>query len=53
MSAEELLLLLGEKNAADIEAIVAKIGIPTLIALAPHFVAIAKTFMAAQQQTKA
>jgi len=31
------------KNAADIEAIVAKIGIPTLISLAPHFWAIPKT----------
>jgi hypothetical protein len=31
------------KNSADIEAIVAKIGIGTLISLAPHFMAILKT----------
>ena len=35
------------KNAADIEAIVAKIGIPTLISLAPNFLNILKTVQAA------
>jgi hypothetical protein len=34
------------KNGADIEAIVAKIGIGTLISLAPRFLAILKTVQA-------
>ena len=40
------LLLLAEiaaKNGSDIDAIVAKIGVGTLLSLAPHFLAIAKT----------
>jgi hypothetical protein len=44
-----LFALLAEKNAADIEAIVAKIGIPTLLAIAPHLYAILTTI---QQQGK-
>ena len=36
-----------EKNAADIEAIVQAIGVPTLIKLAPHFEAILATVQAA------
>ncbi len=31
------------KNATDIEVIVAKIGVPTLISLVPNFLAILKT----------
>jgi hypothetical protein len=38
------------KNAADIEAIVAKIGLPTLIALIPNFLAIVKTIEATPAQ---
>jgi hypothetical protein len=34
------------KNASDIEAIVAKIGVPTLISLIPNFLAILKTVQA-------
>jgi hypothetical protein len=32
-----------QKNAADIEAIVPKIGMPTLLALVPNFMNILKT----------
>jgi len=35
------------KNATDIEAIIAKSGIPTLIAIAPHLWAIMGTIQAA------
>lgn len=41
------------KNGSDIEAIVATIGLPTLLRLAPHFMAIATTateLMAKQKQ---
>jgi hypothetical protein len=41
------LLLLAEKNASDIEAIVAKIGVGNLISLMPNIVNILKTL---QQQ---
>jgi hypothetical protein len=41
-----LLAVLAEKNGADIEAIVAKIGIGTLLSLAPHLVAILETIQA-------
>jgi hypothetical protein len=44
-------LLLAEialKNGSDIEAIVAKIGIATLLSLAPNFMAILATVQAAQ-----
>lgn len=36
-----------EKNGADVEAIVAAIGVSTLIKLAPHFEAIFATVQAA------
>ena len=42
-----------EKNGADIEAIVAAIGVPTLIKLAPHFEAILATAQAAAAPAKA
>jgi hypothetical protein len=35
------------KNGPDIEAIIAKIGVPTLIAIAPHLWAIFATIQAA------
>ena len=35
------------KNGPDIEAIVAKIGVPTLVELAPHFLNILATGQAA------
>jgi hypothetical protein len=44
-----LLAALAEKNPADIEAIIAKIGIPTLLSLLPHLIAILTTI---QQQGK-
>ena len=44
-----LLAALAEKNAPDIEAIIAKVGIGTLLALLPHLLAIATTI---QQQGK-
>lgn len=39
----QLLSLIAEKNAADLEAIVNKIGVANLIALMPHIVAILET----------
>jgi len=44
----QLLALLAEKNSADLEAIVNKIGVANLIALLPHIVAILETVQAAQ-----
>jgi len=44
---QALVALIAEKNAADIEAIVANIGVSTLLQLAPHFMAIAQTVQAA------
>lgn len=38
-----ILLQLAQKNAADINVIVSKIGVQTLIDLAPHFIAIIET----------
>ena len=46
------IFLVLQKNSADIEAIVAKIGIPTLISLAPHFYAILATIQASKSPTK-
>ena len=46
----ELLAALAQKNATDIEAIIAKIGIPTLLSLLPHLLAIVNT-IEAQQKT--
>ena len=43
MNPLNLLLLITQKNSADLEAIVEKIGLPTLIALLPHIIAIAAT----------
>ena len=42
----ETLALLAEKNAADLEAIITKIGIPTLLSLLPNVIAILKTLQA-------
>lgn len=42
----QLLALLAEKNAADLEAIVTKIGVANLIALMPHIVNILETIQA-------
>ena len=51
----ETLLLLAEKNSADIEAIIntlgPKVGIPTLLTLMPHIVAILQTLQAQQPKT--
>ena len=44
----ELLLLLTEKNGADITAIVNAIGVETLLKLAPHFINIIKTLQGQQ-----
>ena len=44
----ELLALLAEKNSTDIEAIVTKVGLPTLIALIPYIANILKTVQTAQ-----
>ena len=44
----QLLALLAEKNAPDLEAIVAKVGLPTLISLLPHLANIMATVQAAQ-----
>lgn len=41
--------LILQKNSADIEAIVNKIGMPTLLALVPNFMAILATVQEAQQ----
>ena len=40
------LLLIVQKNSADIEAIVNKIGVGTLLQLTPHLLAIAATLQA-------
>ena len=40
------LMLILQKNSADIEAIVAKIGVGTLISLVPYFLRIAATLQA-------
>ena len=45
----ELLALLAEKNSTDIEAIVTKVGLPTLIALIPYIANILKTVQTVQQ----
>ena len=45
-----LVLMLVEKNGADIEAIVNKIGLSTLLSLAPHFMAIVNTLQGEQQK---
>jgi len=45
-----LLAALIAKNSGDLEAIVAKVGFPTLLALLPHILAILATV---QQQEKA
>ena len=42
----QLLALIAEKNGADLEAIVNKIGVTNLIALLPHIVAILETIQA-------
>lgn len=38
-----LIALLVEKNGADVEAIVNKVGLVTLLSLVPHFMAIVAT----------
>lgn len=38
-----LLALIAEKNSADLEAIISKVGLPTLIAILPNIVAILNT----------
>lgn len=43
------LMLILQKNSADIEAIVTKIGVGTLLSLAPHLLAIAATLQAPAQ----
>lgn len=42
----QIITLLVEKNSADIEAIVSKIGITTLLQLLPHIANIAQTLSA-------
>jgi hypothetical protein len=43
-----LLALLAKKNSTDLEAIVARVGLPTLIALLPYISNIMQTILAAQ-----
>ena len=43
MNSATLFLLIAEKNGADLEAIVAKVGLPTLFAILPHLIAIMQT----------
>jgi hypothetical protein len=38
-----LFALIAEKNSADLEAIITKIGLPTLFAIMPNVIAIMKT----------
>lgn len=44
----ELMAEIAAKNGPDLEAIIAKIGIATLLVLAPNFMAIVKTVQAHQ-----
>jgi hypothetical protein len=44
----ELMAEIASNNGPDVEAIIAKIGIATLLALVPNFMAIAKTVQAHQ-----
>jgi hypothetical protein len=44
------IMLILQKNSADIEAIVNKIGVGTLISLTPYFLRIAATLQAPPQQ---
>jgi hypothetical protein len=44
------LALILQKNAADIEAIVTKIGMPTLLAPVPNFMAILATVQETQKK---
>jgi len=48
----QLLTLLAEKNGTDLEAIVAKVGLPTLIALLPNIANILQTVQSTQQAPK-
>jgi hypothetical protein len=48
----ELLAMVVAKNSADIETIVAKIGIGTLLVLTPNFMNILKTVQAQQTPIK-
>lgn len=48
----ELLAELAAKNGPDVEAIIAKIGVATLLALAPNFMNIVKTVQAHQPTGK-
>jgi hypothetical protein len=48
----ELIAEIASKNGPDLEAIIAKIGIATLLALAPNFMNIVKTVQAHQPPTK-
>lgn len=45
----ELLALIAEKNLADLEAIISKVGIQNLIALLPNIISIFKTIQSAQK----
>jgi hypothetical protein len=44
----ELLAAIVEKNSADVETIVAKIGVVTLLQLSPNLIAILKTIQEQQ-----
>ncbi len=48
----ELIAEIASKNGPDLEAIIAKIGIATLLALAPNFMAIVKTVQEHQPVAK-
>jgi hypothetical protein len=49
MSPLAILALIAQKNGLDIEAIIEKVGLPTLIALLPHIIAIYATVEAQKE----
>ena len=51
MNSASLFLLIAEKNSADLEAIVQKVGLPTLFAILPHVLAILQTVESQQKGT--